>query len=85
MLKFISRVFLAKQAFDWIRLPVFGEDGYPREVRGVVAEAPGLYFSGLCFQYSFSSMLMGGAGRDAAYVVDRLVSRKRSTQVPAAA
>lgn len=74
-----------RQTFDWIRLPVFGEDGYPRELRGVVAEAPGLFFCGLSFQYSFSSMLMSGAGRDAAYVVDRLVSRKRPTRVPTAA
>ena len=74
-----------RQAFDWIRLPVFGEDGYPREMRGVVADAPGLFFCGLSFQYSFSSMLVSGAGRDAAYVVDRLVARKRSARVPAAA
>ena len=66
-----------RQAFDWIRLPVFGEDGYPREARGVVDEAPGLYFCGLSFQYSFSSMLLCGAGRDAGYVVDRLVARER--------
>jgi putative flavoprotein involved in K+ transport len=75
-----------RQAFDWIDLPVFGEDGYPRETRGVVAEAPGLFFCGLSFQYSFSSMLLAGAGRDAAYVVDRIVAgRTRSAGVPAAA
>jgi putative flavoprotein involved in K+ transport len=75
-----------RQVFDWIHLPVFGEDGYPREERGVVAEAPGLYFSGLCFQYAFSSMLISGAGRDAAYVADRVAERARpAQQVPAAA
>jgi putative flavoprotein involved in K+ transport len=75
-----------RQAFDWIRLPVFGEDGYPRESRGVVAEAPGLFFCGLSFQYSFSSMLVTGAGRDAAYVVDRIVARqKQSAGLPSAA
>jgi putative flavoprotein involved in K+ transport len=66
-----------RQVFDWIRLPVFGHDGYPREVRGVVAEAPGLFFCGLSFQYAFSSMLVTGAGRDAAYVVDRIAARER--------
>jgi putative flavoprotein involved in K+ transport len=66
-----------QQNFDWIRLPILGEDGYPRETRGVVTEAPGLFFCGLSFQYAFSSMLLAGAGRDAAYVVDRLVARKR--------
>jgi putative flavoprotein involved in K+ transport len=64
-----------RQDFDWIRLPVLGTDGYPRETRGVVAEEPGLFFCGLSFQYAFSSMLLAGAGRDAAYVVDRIVAR----------
>ena len=74
-----------RQSFDWIRWPVTGDDGYPRERRGVVAEAPGLYFCGLSFQYSFSSMLLAGAGRDAAYVVDHLVARgQRPAEVPAA-
>jgi putative flavoprotein involved in K+ transport len=75
-----------QQAFDWIRLPIIGDDGFPRETRGVVGEAPGLFFCGLSFQYSFSSMLVTGAGRDAAYVVDRLVARQRqSAGLPVAA
>jgi putative flavoprotein involved in K+ transport len=64
-----------RQAFDWINLPVFGEDGWPREYRGVCADAPGLFFTGLSFQYSFSSMLVGGAGRDAEYVAKRIAAR----------
>lgn len=75
-----------RQVFAWIQLPILGEDGYPRETRGVVGDAPGLFFCGLSFQYSFSSMLLSGAGRDAAYVVDRLVARqKQSARLPAAA
>ncbi len=66
------------QTFDWIHLPVLGEDGWPREERGVVADAPGLFFCGLAFQYSFSSMLLAGVGRDAAYVTDRLAARSRN-------
>ena len=66
-----------QHVFDWIRLPIIGEDGYPRETRGVVDEAPGLFFCGLSFQYAFSSMLVTGAGRDAAYVVDRIVARRK--------
>lgn len=65
-----------RQVFTWIDLPVFDPDGWPREFRGVVAEAPGLYFCGLAFQYAFSSMLVGGVGRDAEYVartIDRQV------------
>lgn len=75
-----------QQRFDWIRLPILGEDGYPRETRGVVDAAPGLFFCGLAFQYSFSSMLLAGAGRDAAYVVERILARQRqSAGLPAAA
>ncbi len=61
--------------YGWIELPVIGEDGWPRERRGVVAGSPGLYFLGIPFLYSFSSMLVLGAGRDAAHVVDRLAAR----------
>jgi putative flavoprotein involved in K+ transport len=55
---------------------VIGEDGWPRERRGVVDVQPGLYFLGIPFLYSFTSMLVLGAGRDAAYVVDRLAARR---------
>lgn len=54
--------------FDWIHLPVFGEDGWPREFRGEVVESPGLWFSGLSFQYSVTSMFVLGTRRDAQYV-----------------
>ena len=75
-----------RQDFSWIKLPILDDDGWPREMRGVVDEAPGLYFCGLSFQYSFSSMLVSGAGRDAAYVADRIVARTRGARrLPAAA
>jgi len=61
--------------YGWIELPVFGEDGWPKERRGVVDAQPGLYFLGIPFLYSFTSMLVLGAGRDAAHVVDRLAAR----------
>ena len=60
--------------FGWIDLPVVGEDGYPRQKRGVVPDAPGLYFLGLPFLHSFGSMLVGGAGRDAAHVAGRIAA-----------
>lgn len=65
------------QHFEWIDLPVFGEDGWPEETRGVVPSSPGLYFTGLAFQSGFTSMLVAGAGKDAGYVVHHLVSRSR--------
>lgn len=70
--------------FSWIELPVVGEDGWPLEDRGVVPDHPGLYFTGLCFQSSFRSMLIGGAGADAAHVV-RHLTRRTPAGAPAAA
>jgi len=70
-----------QQDFSWIDRPVLDEDGWPLERRGVVESAPGLYFVGLAFQFAFSSMLVGGAGRDAAYVVKHLVGRTTARRV----
>jgi putative flavoprotein involved in K+ transport len=67
-----------KQVFDWIDLPVIGADGWPAEYRGVVDEAPGLFFCGLSFQYAFSSMILPGIGRDARYLAKRIAARSRS-------
>ncbi len=64
-----------RQVFDWIDLPIFDDNGWPREIRGVVAEAPGLFFCGLAFQYAFSSMVLPGVGRDAEYVAKRIDAR----------
>ena len=62
--------------YTWIRFPLPLEDGwYPIQVGGAVPSAPGLYFIGLPFLHSFSSMLVLGAGRDAERVVRHLVSR----------
>jgi putative flavoprotein involved in K+ transport len=66
-----------RQVFDWIDVPIIGPDGWPREYRGVVAEAPGLFFCGLSFQYAFSSMVLPGVGRDAAYLADRIAAGAR--------
>ena len=61
--------------YSWIRPPIkLDEFGWPVQYRGV-APNPGLYFLGVLFQYAFTSMLIVGAGRDAAYVVDRIAER----------
>lgn len=65
------------QVFDWIDLPVLGEDGWPTEYRGVVETEPGLYFCGLAFQYSMSSTVLPGVGRDAEFLARRIVARER--------
>ena len=63
--------------FDWIDLPVLDERGDPMHRRGEVAKAPGLYFVGLQFLYAFSSTMIHGVGRDAAYVAKRIAERVR--------
>ena len=70
--------------FSWIHLPIFAEDGFPLEQRGVVASSPGFYFVGLIFQYGFTSMLVVGAGRDAGYVVERIAARAAESRMSAA-
>ena len=64
--------------FGWIDLSIIGDDGYPLEDRGVVASAPGVYFVGLPFQRSFASMLIGGVGKDAAYVARHIAHAPRN-------
>jgi putative flavoprotein involved in K+ transport len=70
--------------FSWIDLPVFTEEEpvEPRQYRGVVADAPGLYFVGLFFLYSVSSELLTGVGRDAKYVADHIVSDATGGELP---
>jgi putative flavoprotein involved in K+ transport len=60
--------------FGWIDLPVFDAGDQPRHDRGVVPEAPGLYFVGLFFLTSITSALLGGVGRDAAHVAARIAA-----------
>jgi putative flavoprotein involved in K+ transport len=50
-----------------------------------VASVPGLFFCGLSFQFAFSSMVILGVGRDAAYVADRIVERMAGRVTPVAA
>ena len=70
-----------KQTFDWIKLPIFDDHGWPSEYRGVVEGAPGLFFCGLSFQFAFSSMVFAGIGRDSDYIACKVIERspKRRT------
>ena len=61
--------------YEWIRLPVCGADGRPRQHRGVVTAAPGLYFVGLAFQSTLASHLVGGVAADARYVTGLIAER----------
>jgi putative flavoprotein involved in K+ transport len=64
-----------KPDFGWIELPVFGENGYPLQYRGVVDAAPGLYFLELPFQHTFASAVVGGVGNDACYITEHIAER----------
>jgi len=61
--------------FGWIDLPAFDEDGMPVHDRGVVDAVPGLYFTGLRFQYAATSDTLPGVGRDAAWVARHVAAR----------
>ena len=64
--------------YGWIRFAVPNdEDGYPAQVRGAVPTSPGLYFAGLPFLHSFSSMLILGAGRDGERVASQIAAHVR--------
>jgi putative flavoprotein involved in K+ transport len=58
--------------FHWINLPIFDDHGFPRHLRGIVPNAPHLYFVGLPFQTALISSLLGGVGTDAAYIVKQI-------------
>ncbi|QDC26601.1 FAD-dependent oxidoreductase [Georgenia yuyongxinii] len=69
-----------REDYRWVEPAPLDEDGFPRSYRGVVDDAPGLYFVGLPFQYAFASMLILGVGRDSAYVARHISSHRRSRQ-----
>lgn len=62
--------------FGLVKLPVFDEDGYPVQKRGVT-EFPGLYFVGLPFLHTVKSGLLVGVGDDAAHVAGHIDSRAK--------
>src|SRR4051812_10126001 len=75
-----------RRDFSWIDVPFeVGEDGYPVQYRGVVASAPGLYFVGLLFLHSFTSMLIRGTGKDAERVAQHIVGKRSNGRRPASA
>jgi putative flavoprotein involved in K+ transport len=61
--------------FGWIEPPIAGPDGWPVHVRGVVTGVSGLYVVGLPLLYSAASALLGGVGRDAAYIAEQVALR----------
>ena len=60
--------------YAWVNLPVFDEDGYPIQRRGVT-KFPGLYFLGLHWLHTGKSGLLFGVGDDAEHVASTIASR----------
>jgi putative flavoprotein involved in K+ transport len=60
---------------SWIDLPIFEKDGEPRHKCGLVEGEPGVYLVGQHFQYSFSSTMIFGVGRDARRMVAAIRTR----------
>jgi putative flavoprotein involved in K+ transport len=67
-----------RRDFSWVDLPLLDDTGWPRQTDGESDDCPGLFFAGLIFQFSFASMLVGGAARDARVVAERIATRSRS-------
>ena len=68
--------------FGWLDLPGLDASGDLPNDRGRVAGQPGLYVLGQTFQYTFSSHIVGGVGRDAAFVVDDIARRPAAAGTP---
>lgn len=65
-----------KPDFSWIKFDVTENNGWPKAYRGISEKYRGLYFVGMVFQYGLTSGLVGGVGRDAAFVVNHLNKTK---------
>ncbi len=61
--------------FSWIDIPVHGLHE-PLHERGIVKSVPGLYFVGLHFLHAFSSTMIHGVGRDAAFIARDIAARQ---------
>jgi putative flavoprotein involved in K+ transport len=62
-----------KPDFSWIDLKVTDEkNGWPKTNRGVSTEIEGMYFIGMLFLYGLTSGLVGGVGRDAAFIAKHI-------------
>jgi putative flavoprotein involved in K+ transport len=66
-----------KPDFSWIELNITDkENGWPVTKMGVSQDYSGMYFVGMLFQYGLASGLVGGVGRDAAYIVRKILKKK---------
>ena len=73
-----------KPDFLWIDHKVTDEKGYLLGERGISSVLDGLYFVGMLFQFAMNSHLIGGVGKDAAFIAKHIHSQstKRWRQPP---
>ena len=64
--------------FSWIEIPVFDGKGYPGHKRGVT-DVSGFYFLGLPWLYTWGSGRFSGIARDANYLADGMISKKKAS------
>ncbi len=65
-----------KPDFSWIYPVITDETGWPETDRGVSTVVDSLYFVGMPFQYGLTSGLIGGVGRDAAYISQKMSKKQ---------
>jgi putative flavoprotein involved in K+ transport len=61
-----------KTDFTWIDHSVTDEKGYPIGEKGISSVLNGLYFVGMLFQFAMNSHLIGGVGKDAAFIANHI-------------
>lgn len=64
-----------RPAYDWIRVPVFDEMGFPVQTEGRTA-VDGLYFMGVHFQRKSQSATLYGVNEDAQLVAQHIVENR---------
>jgi putative flavoprotein involved in K+ transport len=67
-----------RRSYPWLRLRVLDRAGEIRQRRGVTP-VQGLYVVGQRFQYRRNSNFIGGVGRDAAFIAERITARHTAT------
>lgn len=74
-----------REDFSWIDPSVLdpalrGDDGRPRQYRGVALDSPGLFFLGQKFLYAAASATLPGSCRDARYLARKIQIQSRTRQ-----
>ena len=65
--------------YRWIEIPIFDGKGYPSHQRGV-SSAPGIYFIGLPWQYTWGSGRFSGVAQDARFLANCIEAKHKSAK-----